>query len=273
NRMEVAYATVNTPIPSAVKLNANLPDELDQLLQRVLAKDPAQRPQTVRELLAQMARLPQRRTAPPSVVAAPAVAATSAGGVAVLPRPATASNGPDTTSMRAIPSAPPPPILHGSPLPTPTAAGASTIRTLELMGVRPARARGRFILNSHFSNFVHVARDVTGDRWPEVAYAAGLVQYIEQDAPHDDQLSSPVESLSRLNEALETIYGPESEDMIRAWGRRATERWLAEGRHGLGGARRFVPGRQSHSTNHALCARCCTGRNTTSPMPSRRCLQ
>src|SRR6202165_4516926 len=42
----------------------------------------------------------------------------------------------------------------------------------------------------------------------------------------------------------ETIYGPESEDMIRAWGRRATERWLAEGRHGLGGARRFVPGRQ-----------------------------
>src|SRR5204862_4452365 len=145
NRMEVAYATVNTPMPSAVKLNANLPDELDQLLQRVLAKDPAQRPQTVRELLAQMARLPQRRTAPPSVVAAPAVAATSAGGVAVLPRPATASNGPDTTSMRAIPSAPRPSILHGSPLRTPTAAGAATLRTLELMGVRPARARGRLL--------------------------------------------------------------------------------------------------------------------------------
>ena len=110
--------------------------------------------------------------------------------------------------------------------------------------MRPARARGRFILNSHFSNFVHIARTVTGDRWPEVAYAAGLVQYIEQDAPHDDQLSSPVESLSRLNEAFETIFGPEAEDMIRAWGRRATERWLADGRHGLGGARRFVPGRQ-----------------------------
>src|SRR5439155_1178163 len=82
---------------------------------------------------------------------------------------------------------------------------ASTIRTLELMGVRPARARGRFILNSHFSNYVHVARIVAGDRWPEVAYAAGLVQYIEQDAPNDEQLSSPVESLSRLNEAIETI--------------------------------------------------------------------
>ncbi|TME20640.1 MAG: serine/threonine protein kinase [Chloroflexi bacterium] len=245
NRMEVAYATVNTPIPSVVKINANLPDELDQLLQKVLAKDPAQRPQSVKELLAMMARLPQRRTSAPGVAAAASAAsATPAGGVAVLPRPAATSNGPDTTSMRAMPSSPPAVILHGSPLPTPTAGGASTIRTLELMGVRPARARGRFILNSHFSNFVHVARDVTGDRWPEVAYAAGLVQYIEQDAPHDDQLSSPVESLSRLNEAFETIYGPESEDMIRAWGRRATERWLADGRHGLGGARRFVPGRQ-----------------------------
>jgi serine/threonine protein kinase len=253
NRMEVAYATVNTPIPSAVKINANLPDELDVLLAKVLAKDPEQRPQTVRELLAQMARLPQRRApagaATPASAPTPAPAAAAGGGVAVMPKPATSSNGPDTTSMRVVAvskplAAPPPPMLHGSPPPTPTSAGGSTIRTLELMGVRPSRGRGRFILNSHFSNFVHVARDVTGDRWPEVAYAAGLVQFIEQDAPQDDQLSSPVESLSRLNEAFETIYGPESEDMIRAWGRRATERWLADGRHGLGGARRFVPGRQ-----------------------------
>jgi serine/threonine protein kinase len=246
NRMEVAYATVNGPIPSAVKINANLPDELDALLGRVLAKDPAQRPQTIRDLLAQMARLPQRRTGPPGASsAAPAVGAAMAGGVAI-PRPMT-SAGPDTASMRTIPSsppAPPPPMLHGSPPPTPTASATSAIRTLELMGVRPARARGRFILNSHFSNLVHVARDVTGDRWPEVAYASGLVQYVEQDPPHDDQLSSPVESLSRLNEAFETIYGPEAEDQIRAWARRAAERWLAEGKHGLGGSRRFMQGRQ-----------------------------
>ena len=253
NRMEVAYATVNSPIPSAVKINPKLPDELDALLTKVLAKEPGDRPQTVKDVLAQMAKLPQRRTSP---VGAPAAASIAAGaspaGVAVLPRPAIASSGPDTTSMRALsssPPAPPPAGLHGSPPPTPTSAAGSTIRTLELMGVRPARARGRFILNSYFSNQVHVARDVTGDRWPEVAYAAGLVQYIEQDAPHDDQLSAPVESLSRLNEAFETIYGPESEDMIRAWGRRAAERWLAEGRHGLGGARRFVPGRQRKLAN------------------------
>src|SRR6267143_2456297 len=103
NRMEVAYATVNSPIPSAVKFNANLPDELDQLLAKVLAKDPAHRPQTVRELLAAMARLPQRRTSPAgAAVPAQVASASPAGGVAVLPRPATASNGPDTTSMRVM---------------------------------------------------------------------------------------------------------------------------------------------------------------------------
>src|SRR5260370_7093101 len=63
NRMEVAYATVNAPIPSAAKLNAVLPDELDVLLAKVLAKDPAQRPQSVKDLLAQMARLPHPRAA------------------------------------------------------------------------------------------------------------------------------------------------------------------------------------------------------------------
>ena len=245
NRMEVAYSTVNAPIPSAVKLNAALPDELDLLLAKVLAKDPATRPQSVKDLLAEMARLPQRRQAAAASAAAPAAQPT------VLPRPGMTQEPPTAANMRAMGSTPPsrvpstlPAMLQGSPIPTPTAMGGSAIRTLELMGVRAARARGRFILNSHVSNLVHVARDVTGDRWPEIAYAAGLVQYVEQDPPHDDQLSSPVEALSRLNEAFETIYGPEAEDRIRTWGRRATERWLTEGRHGMGGPRRLVPGRQ-----------------------------
>ena len=113
-----------------------------------------------------------------------------------------------------------------------------------MMGVKPSRARGRFILNSHVANLIHVARDVTGVRWPEIAYTAGLAQYVDQDPPNDEQLATPVEYLGRLNEAFETIYGPEAEDQLRAWGRRATERWLAEGRHGMGGPRWLVPGRQ-----------------------------
>jgi hypothetical protein len=228
NRMEVAYATVNAPVPSAAKLNNALPDELDQLLARVLAKDPGQRPQTVRDLLAQMAKLPQRRQAPAAPASVP------------FARPP-ASQPAETAAMRII-SAPAP--LHGSPPPTPSSGSASALRTLEMMGVKPSRARGRFILNSHVSNLIHVARDVTADRWPEIAYSAGLVQYIEEDPPNDEQLATPVDYLSRLNEAFESVYGHEAEDAIRAWGRRATERWLADGRHGMGGPRRLVPGRQ-----------------------------
>jgi serine/threonine protein kinase len=232
NRMEVAYATVNAPVPSAAKLNNALPDELDQLLAKVLAKDPGQRPQTVRDLLAQMAKLPQRRQAPAPPAAQPFARPP-------LSQPA------ETAAMRIV-SAPAP--LHGSPLPTPSSGSgsgsASALKTLEMMGVKPSRARGRFILNSHVSNLIHVARDVTADRWPEIAYSAGLVQYIEEDPPNDEQLATPVEYLSRLNEAFESVYGHEAEDAIRTWGRRATERWLADGRHGMGGPRRLVPGRQ-----------------------------
>ena len=240
NRMEVAYATVNSPIPSAAKLNAVLPDELDVLLARVLAKDPAQRPQSVKDLLAQMAKLPQRRAAG-NAQGAPAAAAMArpiAQSQAPIPQP-------EAAAAARVVSAPPP--LHGSPPPTPStgsSSGSSAIRTLQMMGVKPARARGRFILNSHAANLIHVARDVTGVRWPEIAYTAGLAQYVDQDPPSDEQLATPVEYLGRLNEAFETIYGPEAEDQLRAWGRRATERWLAEGRHGMGGPRWLVPGRQ-----------------------------
>jgi len=228
NRMEVAYATVNAPVPSAAKLNNALPDELDQLLAKVLAKDPGQRPQTVRDLLAQMAKLPQRRQAPAAPAAQPFARPP-------LPQPA------ETAAMRIV-SAPAP--MHGSPPPTPSTGSASALKTLEMMGVKPSRARGRFILNSHVSNLIHVARDVTADRWPEIAHSAGLVQYVEEDPPNDEQLATPVEYLSRLNEAFESVYGHEAEDAIRTWGRRATERWLADGRHGMGGPRRLVPGRQ-----------------------------
>jgi serine/threonine protein kinase len=238
NRMEVAYATVNAPVPSAAKLNQALPDELDALLTRVLAKDPGQRPQTVRELLNQMSRLPQRRLPPSAPAPAPGPVPAS------FPRPSAPHPG-ETAAMKIISAPASAPPQHGSPPPSsPNSGMASAVKTLEMMGVRPSRARGRFILNSHVSNLIHVARDVTGDRWPEVAYTAGLVQYIEDDPPNDEQLATPVEYLSRLNEAFETVFGHEAEDMIRTWGRRATERWLAEGRHGMGGARRLVPGRQ-----------------------------
>ena len=268
NRMEVAYSTVNSPIPSAVALNPNLPDELDQLLAKVLAKDPNQRPQTVRDLLALMAKLPQRRpgsanaTVPPASAVAPATSAVTSPSVAVsspAPTPPAMSpvpvnTGPSSAPPGAVPiqTLPPmqrvvPPAMSGSPPPpTPSSSSGSSsaVRTLELMGVRPARARGRFILNSYMANAVRAAREVTHDRWHELAYTAGFAQYVEKEPIDDEQLGTPVDYLSRLNEAFEVVYGAEGEDMIRAWGRRMTERWLSDGRHGIGGVRRLVPGQR-----------------------------
>jgi serine/threonine protein kinase len=262
NRMEVAYSTVNSPIPSAVQLNPGLPDELDQLLARVMAKDPNDRPQTVKELLGQMAKLPQRRpgsavtaTTPPTPRAVVAVAA----GADVKPPQAAipVAAGPAPAMGGQVQTLPPmqrvsPPTLHGSPPPPPSSSGSgssSAVRTLELMGVKPSRAHGRFILNSYMANMLHVAREVTHERWQEFAYTAGFAQYLEHDPADDDQLGTPVDYLSRLNEAFEVVYGPEAEDRIRSWGRRAAERWLADGKHGLGRMRMLVPGRQRKLAN------------------------
>src|SRR6267378_2912974 len=115
NRMEVAYQTVNSPVPSAAKLNALLPDELDVLLARVLAKDPAQRPQTVRDLLAQMAKLPQRRQAVAAAAAAPFARPP-------LSQPA------ETAAMRIVSAPSAPPAIHGSP--PPSTGSASALKTL-----------------------------------------------------------------------------------------------------------------------------------------------
>lgn len=59
--MEIAMATVSAPVPSATALNRTLPDELDLLLGRVLAKEPGNRPPTAEILVRELGRLPQRR--------------------------------------------------------------------------------------------------------------------------------------------------------------------------------------------------------------------
>jgi serine/threonine protein kinase len=62
--MEIAIATVRSPIPSATGLRHELPDELDQFMLRALAKEPSERPATMAELVALLNKVPQRRTLP-----------------------------------------------------------------------------------------------------------------------------------------------------------------------------------------------------------------
>jgi eukaryotic-like serine/threonine-protein kinase len=68
-----ALAHVNAPVPSAEKLHPALPDGVDGVLERALAKDPADRPSTCAELVAELREAlagdaTTTRVAPPPVV-------------------------------------------------------------------------------------------------------------------------------------------------------------------------------------------------------------
>jgi predicted Ser/Thr protein kinase len=88
--MGLVMATVNAPIPSARARNSALPAELDAVLAKALAKDPAKRHQTAKELLAELASLPMRRTSHVSeLAAAVATKLVAAGATDSRPTPVT----------------------------------------------------------------------------------------------------------------------------------------------------------------------------------------
>ena len=156
---EIALATVSSPVPSAAARNAMLPDELDQVLARALAKDPAQRPSSVRELVRLLGQVPQRRS------------------VAIqVPEPAAAvSPAPSRTS-------PSPP---GRPAPSPQNARSSpTVAILEQMGLPRLRPRESACVDWYFASAIHSARDVAGGAWLELAGASGLEEFTDSDPPH-----------------------------------------------------------------------------------------
>ena len=56
--LSMALAHLNeTPVPPSARTELNIPDGLDRLVLRCLAKDPAARPQSCRQLSAELARL------------------------------------------------------------------------------------------------------------------------------------------------------------------------------------------------------------------------
>src|SRR5258706_8534720 len=96
--IEIAIATVNQPVPSACALNPMLPDELDMVLARAMAKSPADRPSSGTELIALLGKVPQRRSvkAPVAVAATPVATQPPAVSVAVAPPPGSPAAPPRT---------------------------------------------------------------------------------------------------------------------------------------------------------------------------------
>ncbi|HLQ60981.1 MAG TPA: hypothetical protein VK131_03870, partial [Candidatus Acidoferrales bacterium] len=144
-------------------------------------------------------RLPQQRVA----ASAPIPAATPAPALPAQPGPLT----------------PPPPSQ-------PTPPAGSAVLLLEQLGLKRLRPKGRFLLDSYFANAVQVGREVAGERWPEVAEAAGLPELGSADPAGGRQRRTPVEHPSRLVDGFERVYGLHAPDRIREWGRKAADRWL-----------------------------------------------
>ena len=213
NAVEIAIATVSQPIPSAAALNHGLPDELDGVLARALAKDRDQRPGSVREVIDLLGKVPQRRS-----VAAAALAPVA---VASVPR----------ISSTPAPAAPPAPSAIG---PSPT------VTTLEQMGLPRLEPEGTTSVDWYFESAMHSAREVAGSAWLRIAETAGL------GSPKAVQAARELATLSTITTAFETVFGVESAQRLREWGRRTTERALT-GRPSSASEQRaikLVPGRR-----------------------------
>ena len=236
--MELVVQTISGPIPKATTRNANLPDELDGVLARGLAKDPKDRPESARAFLALLGKVPVGRTAavvpagpsgPPvaTLTPPPAAAPEAAAPAAASGSPALTPSPPSMEAIKASFSALTFGHMEAAVNAAPPAAAGSAIATLELQGIGRLVARQRFSLNSHFANTVHCAREISGARWPEVASTAQLTEYLVEDPISNEERTTPIESLSKLNEAFEIVFGADAPDRIRHWGRLGTDRSLS----------------------------------------------
>ena len=211
--VEIAIATVNQPVPSACAINRTLPDELDAVLARAMAKNPADRPGSVNELIALLGKVPQRRSV---AVAAMAVApAAVAAAPPVAPPP---------------PIAPPPPSTIPPSQPIPIAEepqAGPTITLLESLGVPRLKPTGKAVAGWYFEAAIHAAREAAGPKWIGIAGSTGLGDFITDDPAADKPFADGVEALGAVTTVFEAVFTTDAAVRLRDWGRRTTERALA----------------------------------------------
>ena len=217
NAIEIAIATVNQPVPSACALNPGLPDELDAVLARAMAKEPRDRPGSVRELIGMLGKVPQRRSAMTAAVTPSAV------------KPAAGT------------------LPPSAPIPMPTAAPATAaavlspaVTTLEQMGLPRLEPTSTTGAAWYFESVMHSAREVAGPAWLRIA------QSINLGSPKAVEEARDLSVLPAITTAFEETFAGESTLKLREWGRRTTERALAARPSNVGEQRalKLVPGRR-----------------------------
>jgi hypothetical protein len=195
---ETLTATLLDAPPSARSREPDLPAAVDPVLARALAKDPSERQRSVWELLDQLVSLPDERGSGRSRRL----------GAPIRPAPA---RQPERDPATAGPAAPAP---------------DSAVALLGRMGMPALHGRERVFLDSYFATLMRHARTVCAVRWPQVLRMAGLVAYVEEAPPGGETRTTPVEALSRLADALESVLGPPAPELMRRWGALTTEEWL-----------------------------------------------
>jgi hypothetical protein len=198
--LEAMRATLDGSPPSATERQPELPSGLDLVLGRAMARDPQLRHRSASELLEQLVTLPEEHGR------ALALAARR------VPAPAA-----------SVASAAPAPLAPQK-VPTPE---TSMVAVLKRMEVPVFRAHQDVMLNAFFAELVRGARRASGERWPEVAAACGLREYVEADPRDDSGRAAPVAAVSSLAEAFEPVFGMGTVEVLRLWGRLTTESWMS----------------------------------------------
>jgi serine/threonine-protein kinase len=216
---EILAATLNGQVPSANARNRRLPPGVDRALQRALAKDPADRHQSVWELIEELIGAPDpeavaasHQVAMPAQVAPPGIALSPhSARPAYEPLPATRYSGtqPPRNGHGAVPVQP-----------------DSAVGMLHRMGVASLESHDLPILNSFFACLMRHAKHVTERRWPQVLESVGLERYLVEDPPDDGDRTATPEECSRLAEGFELALGPDGPAHLRTLGRVVIDDWL-----------------------------------------------
>ncbi|HKJ38500.1 MAG TPA: protein kinase, partial [Anaerolineales bacterium] len=134
--MTLMMMHVNDPVPDLRKLNPDVPDELIEVINKALAKDPNDRYQTAAQMATAL-RNTIGSAKPDTSVGAPAPAATM---LEELPP----TDGPDKTALEQAPIAPQGTVVESSPIPAPagkTDVGGTAIETPAMKKSAPPPAR------------------------------------------------------------------------------------------------------------------------------------
>ncbi|HEX6548778.1 MAG TPA: serine/threonine-protein kinase [Candidatus Dormibacteraeota bacterium] len=214
NTREVLTSTMQSEVPSVNVRNPVIPAAVDAVIAHGMARNPAERPATVKEFLAELTRALGPVLPAPSAAQLREAAEPSTASVPATPSNLTAA----TTVWPPVTPTPPPPTPEGEV----ALAGNAPSRRRPLAqlfesGLVKAEPQTRVVLNAHFAHAFHAATHLAGERWIDLVTTSGL-QYLLTDPADDDTRKTPVHELAWLNEGMELTFGSHAVSQQRRWG-------------------------------------------------------